>query len=38
MKYQQVEIKVVSVNEDIIRTSVELGENETERVPFIFGE
>ncbi len=38
MKYQELEMEVVSVNEDIIRTSVELGENETERVPFIFGE
>lgn len=37
MKYQKVELEVVYFNDDIIRTSVESEENETERVPFVFG-
>ena len=35
MKYQQLKIKIVMCYDDIIRTSAE--ENETERVPFMFG-
>ena len=37
MKYQELEMEVVYFYDDVIRTSVELGENETERVPFVFG-
>ena len=37
MKYQKLEMEVVYTYDDIIRTSVESEENETERVPFVFG-
>ena len=37
MKYQQLTMEVVYFNDDIICSSIEFDENETERVPFVFG-